>query len=115
MNLYEFTDDMQELSGFGGGYEAGCRKMVVAGLRWWDAHPDADPKFVGWKGIFGVLAENNADAEALTKVITDAEDGCTGAMHQAAIGHILWIRRHSWLAYVAESKARKAAEPKEEE
>ena len=32
MGKYQYTDDMGEISGFGEGYEATCRAMVVAGL-----------------------------------------------------------------------------------
>ncbi|KKK72152.1 hypothetical protein LCGC14_2906720, partial [marine sediment metagenome] len=33
MTVREYTDDMSELSGFGGGYEANCRAMVLGGLK----------------------------------------------------------------------------------
>ena len=34
---------MDEVSGFGGKYEATVRSMIRAGLEWWDAHPTARP------------------------------------------------------------------------
>lgn len=110
--MYEFTDEMDEISGFGGGYEACCRAMLKAGCEWWDAHPDADPKFKGNKDVFGVILEANADAEALTKAIMDApiksEEGkettagkeATGAMHHAVIQHCMMIRKNGWDWYV---------------
>jgi hypothetical protein len=102
-----YTDDMREISGFGGGYEATCRAMVLAGLAWFDAHPTADPKFHGFTGIFGIIQEDNEDAKALTQVVIDAAGGgggATGAMHQATIGHILAARRLGWDAYCAEMR-----------
>ena len=103
--LREYTDDMREISGFGKGYEATCRKMVLAGLDWFDAHPDADPTFHSYKGIYGALTEDNDDAKALTAAMIAAADGdCTGAMYEATVGHVLWIRAHSWEQYVIDAR-----------
>jgi hypothetical protein len=108
---YKYTDDMAELSGFGGGYEATCRAMVVAGLDWLDANPTADPKFYGYKHVYGIINEDNDDAKALTAVVLEAADGeATGAMHQASISHIVWIKAHGWEQYCQESRERKAKE-----
>lgn len=100
---FEWTEDMREISGFGGQYERACRAMVSAGCAWWSEHPDADPQFRGNQGIYGLITEENDGAEALGKVIEDAtksEGGCTGAMYQAAINHIFaWRNFGSWLAY----------------
>lgn len=105
---FEWTDDMAEISGFGGGYELCCRRMISMGCAWWSEHPDANPRFRGFEGIYGLIDETNADAEALTKAVIDASDGeATGAMHQAAITHIMaWRHRFagSWRAYQAEMR-----------
>lgn len=91
------------ISGFGGSYEEACQKMVVAGLEWLDAHPQADPQFKGYKNIYGIINEENDDAKALSKVVVDASGGdCTGAMHQASITHILWIKANGWDKYLTE-------------
>ena len=109
MARYEYTDDMAEISGFGGGYESTCRKMVVAGLEHLHAHSNAAPRFSGNPQIYGIISEDNDDATELTKAVVDAADGdCTGAMHQAAISHILWIQRNGWDRYCAESRERHA-------
>ena len=102
-STYEFTPEMDEISGFGGGYEATCRAMLKGGMDWWDAHPDADPKFSGYKGIYGVIHEDNDDAKALSKaVVAASNDDCTGAMHQAVVSACLYIRKNGWPKYVAE-------------
>ncbi len=100
--MYEFTEKMGEISGFGGSYEGCCRKMLKAGLEWFDAHPDAQPKFRGFEGIYGVITEDNLDANALSKAVCDAAEpeGATGAMHQAVIKSIFWIRKHGWKKYI---------------
>lgn len=102
MNQYEYpTGDF--ISGFGGEYEATCQKMVIAGVRWFDTHPKADPKFKGWKNIYGIIIEDNEDAKALSKAVVEASySECTGAMQQATISHIMWIKMHSWEEYLVE-------------
>lgn len=99
---YTWGPGMREVSGFGGSYEAACQAMVKAGCEWLDEHPEADPQFKGWKGIYGIIEETNDDAEALTKVVIDAAGGdATGAMHQATISSVLFIHSHSWEEFVA--------------
>lgn len=120
----EFTDDMGEISGFGGSYEAGCRAMLKAGVAWIDAHPDADLQFGGFRNVYGLLMDESADARALTRAVMDAaftdpetgkvttagEYGATGAMHQAVISHVLFIRKNGWEKYVTELRTREREE-----
>jgi hypothetical protein len=99
---YQFTPDMREISGFGGGYEQLCRDMLAAGLSWLDEHPSADPQFHGYPGITGIVCEDNDDARALTAAIVAPTDGdCTGAMHHAVVRAAMWIKANGWDAYVA--------------
>lgn len=107
----EWKESMGEISGFGGGYEAACRSMVLAGIAWIDANPEADPQFHGFRGIYGVIQEDNADAEALTKAIIDASGGdATGAMHQASVSHVLAYKRLGWDEYVRQLETREREE-----
>jgi len=77
--MYEFTEQMREISGFGGGYEQTCRNMLKAGLKWWDKNPEVKPEFHSYKNIYGVISEDNEDAKALSEVITQPpHDDCTG-------------------------------------
>lgn len=100
---YDFTESMGEISGFGGGYEQTCRNMLKAGLEWWDAHPAANPSFRAFNGVYGLIDETNEDAKALSKAVIDGAGGdCTGAMHQAVISSIFWIRKNGWEKYVKE-------------
>ena len=100
--MYEFEEGMSEISGFGGHYEENRRRMVKAGLEWFDEHPKADPKFIGYEGIYGIISEDNEDAKKLSKAVTASVSGCSGAMHQATIGHILHIHKVGWDIYVKE-------------
>ncbi len=105
---YEFTPEMGEISGFGGGYEQTCRDMLRAGLEWLDENPEADPQFHGYNGIYGIISEDNEDAKLLTEAVVAPTNGdCTGAMHQAVTGSVLWIKAHTWEECVA-----KMSEPK---
>ena len=104
---YQYTDDMGEISGFGGDYEQTCRNMVVAGLEWLDSNPNSDPQFHGYKSIYGVITEDNEDAKKLSDAVVNASGGdCTGAMHQATISRILWIRKNGWDKYCDECRKR---------
>ena len=107
MSKYAYTDKCDEISGFGGTYEEGCRKMVIAGLEWYDEHPNAMPKFHGWKGVFGLIIEDNSEAEALTKHMNDSINGeATGAMMQACLGHVNYARQHGWDKYIGNGEKR---------
>jgi hypothetical protein len=104
MIKYEFEEGMHEISGLGGSYEDACRTMVKAGMEWFDEHPAADPKFIRYEGIYGIISEDNEDAKNLSKAVTASVDDCTGAMHQATIGHILHIHKVGWETYIEEMK-----------
>ena len=113
MNNYEFTPEMDEISGFGGGYEATCRKMLRNGLEYWDKHPKLKPKYQGFKDVYGLCVDDNKDAKKLDKAIMKGIDDATGAMHQAVVSHIFFIRKNGWDKYVNEmSKRRNDAEEK---
>ncbi len=98
-NKYEWRPGMGQISGFGGAYEDACRTMVRNGCEWFDAHPDAKPTFSGYKDTFGICLSNNEDANALSAAICgDIEP--SGAMHQAAVQAVLFIKENSWEEYV---------------
>ena len=106
--MKHYTEEMGEISGFGGGYEKTCRKMVLAGVEWLEKNPTANPQFHGFNGIYGVIIGDNQDAKNLTAaVLKGGGDDITGAMHQAAISHIFAVKRHGWPEYCRQMKARK--------
>jgi hypothetical protein len=105
-----WSADMGEISGFGGGYEDCCRAMLAAGLKWLDEHPTADPRFHGYKNVYGLCMEDNEDAKSLSRAICDCEpareEGATGAMHQAVVSHVMFIKAKGWESYVEQMRAR---------
>ena len=106
----EFKPEWGEISGFGGGYEDTCRAMWAAGVKWWEKNPDADPHFQGYKNVYGIINDENADAKALSKAVTSASDDITGAQHQAVIQHLLAWKRLGPEAYGKQLLKREAKE-----
>ena len=105
MSKYVFTEEMNEISGFGGGYETGCRDMVVAGLEWLDNNPKANPTFDQYKNIYGLTTNENKDMEKMQDVMLKVCDGCSGAMMQATTNHVLHIKKVGWDKYIKEMTA----------
>lgn len=116
----QWTEDMGEISGFGGSYEARCRAMVLGGIKYIDEHPNKEIKFHSYKDIYGIVIEDNDAAKALTKAMMDEpvyQDGkllqeragvdCTGAMHHAATDHCLAYKRLGWEEYRKQLRERK--------
>ena len=56
----------------------------------------------GMKNVYGICMDNNEDAKSLDSAIMDGIDDCTGAMHQAVVSHIFYIRKNGWDKYVEE-------------
>lgn len=103
----QLTNETDEIFGFGDGYEDTCRRMLLAGLEWLAAHPQADPKFRRSPSIYGIIKEDNEDARALLAAVeTGSGEDCTGAMHQAVVSHCLFIKLHGWKAYIAKMSDR---------
>ncbi len=110
MSKYQYTPEMDEISGFGGGYEETCRKMVIAGVEWAEAKGDADPKYKEFENIYGITTGENEDAKAMQKAMFDASgNDCTGAMMQASMSHAMFILKNGWDKYVAEMQIKKTA------
>lgn len=140
MPYVEWTADMGEISGFGGGYEAACRAMVKAAVEYWEEQdrlenaPELqmarasgtqkhfDPLYRGFKGVFGLMESDNADAKALDEAMMNAtladgvtvrEAGPTGAMHQAAVSHVFAFRKLGPDEYRKQLRAREIDEARE--
>ena len=104
MNKIDFDIEnmsTRDISGFGGGYEEGCQKMLKNGLRFLK-----DRKIFDWSGyrqlknVTGICIAENKDAEALDKAIMEGIEDASGAMHQAVVNHLAYIWNHGlkkWL------------------
>ncbi|MCP5016234.1 MAG: hypothetical protein GY938_13325 [Ketobacter sp.] len=108
---YKHTEDMGEISGFGGGYEATCQQMLHNGVAFLHDHPNADARVMELRGkcpdgeeieVYGICDVRGDDAEAIESAVMDGIDDCTGAMHQAVMSRLMWINENGWDAYCEE-------------
>ena len=95
MVKYRFEKTMREISGFGGDYEAECRKMLRRGLLWLDEHPEVK---IEYKNNSVFLPANQETADLETVVVGNSEP--SGAMLGTVLIHIYWIHNHSWKEYM---------------
>jgi len=102
----KFTKEMGEISGFGGSYEATCRKMLLNAVKYFEEHPDCNPIFKGFEGVYGLMMADNEDAKALNEAIMEGIDDATGMMHEAVVISALYIKKHGWDKYVDEMSRR---------
>jgi hypothetical protein len=101
----KFTKEMREISGMGGSYEQCCRDMVIAGANWLKNNPDKNPEWKTFKNVFGLTTDENEDAKELENILLEASgDDCTGAMMQAAMSHVGFIKLNGWDKYVEQMK-----------
>lgn len=102
MSKYEFTNEMGEISGFGGDYEQACRKMVLAGIEYLEKNKSIDFSFKEYENIYGILAETSEDTDKVIKAMIAANDGfgATGGMVQATLNHVKFIYEKGWNKYV---------------
>jgi hypothetical protein len=107
---YRHTDDMPQISGFGGGYEECCQDMLEAGVNWLDKHKNPDLKMHGYEGVYGLLVADSDDAKSLEKAVIAAAKGeATGAMHHAVMSRLGFIAKNGWDAYCVELRKPEAS------
>jgi hypothetical protein len=110
MSKYQYTPAMDEISGFGGGYEETCRKMVIAGVEWADKKGNANPTWKESPQVTGITIDENDDAKELQKVMCEASgNDCTGAMMQACMNHVLYVMKNGWDKYVETMSKKESA------
>ena len=83
----------RDISGFGGGYEALCQKMLKNGLKFLRQREPFDwSGYKQFKGIYGICTAEGKDAKELDKAIMEGVEDATGAMQQAVVNHLaaLW-------------------------
>ncbi len=86
-----------DISGFGKdtSYEKCCQKMLQVGYEWLENNKDKLKRLKGhtYKNVYGIFEPDSKEAKELSKVIVKGVD-CTGAMHQAVMGHLFYISRN---------------------
>lgn len=90
-----------DVSGMGGGYERACQLMIQAGVKFLQEN-EFHFDYRTLKGVYGVAFSDAPWSEDLEKVLMDAVGGdCTGAMHQCVIGHLTYIHKESYEAWLS--------------
>lgn len=108
---YKYTDDMREISGFGGAYEEACRQMVIAGMQWFDLNPKASVSFKEYENVTGLTFDETDDCKALQKHMNAAiGDSASGAMMHYCLSHVLGAQKIGWEEYQRKLRALKAKE-----
>jgi hypothetical protein len=117
-----WTDDMGELSGIGAdnpGYEADCRRMIMAGAEWLEAHPNAEIAITKAMGDLVVIAAwervysgDTPHGHELLQVLhraccADRGDrrGPTALQMGAAIELLRFIEAYGWDTFVRRRRA----------
>jgi hypothetical protein len=98
-----------DISGFGKytGYEKACQNMLQAGWKWMSKNKKEELKGHTYTNIYGIFEPDNKATEELSQVIAKAEPDCSGAMHQAVFGHLMYINKYGlekWKKKVKEKK-----------
>jgi hypothetical protein len=103
MSKYQYTEKCIEVSGFGGGYEDACRKMVQTGMEWLDKHKEANPTFDQFKNVYGLTTNENDDMKDMQSAMNEAiSNGASGAMMQVSTNHVLYAHKNGWEKYISE-------------
>lgn len=116
---YEFSESMNEISGYGGCHERACRAGVRAGARWSSEHLGARPEygFGFFTRDYQRVVAMNADAAALVRAIEIQDfirddgvhvplaDVLTDEMLHQILHHVEYIGSHGWNSYVAKMTA----------
>ncbi len=93
-----------DISGFGGGYEAGCQKMLLNGLKFLNEHPNFDwSAYKEYRGVIGVTIAESCEAKKLDEAVCQGVEP-SGAMHSAVISHLAYINKHGYDGWVAEAE-----------
>lgn len=103
--MAENIKKITEISGFGKDtdYEEACQTMLQAGYEWLVQHgKEADLKANTIKNAYGILIPKSEDAKALSEAIAKVVPDCSGAMHQAVMGHLFAINRVGLTAWKKE-------------
>jgi hypothetical protein len=103
MTTYRHSQDMPEISGFGGDYEKCCQDMLEAGVKWLHDNPQPSLEAHSFEGVYGVMVPDSDDAKRLESAVLEAAGGdATGAMHHAVMSRLFWISKNGWDAYCKE-------------
>ena len=99
--------NISNISGMDKEYEDVCQKMLQAGFDWLEENKKAKLEGHTYKGIYGIFEPDSDDAKKLSEVVGNSVSDCTGAMHQAVMGHLFFIAGNGiekWKSEVQDKK-----------
>lgn len=89
-----------DISGFGGGYENECQKILKAGIEFLEKNP-GEIKFKQSKNVFGIIdSSEDQRTSDLEDALVKASGDCTGGMVHATMQHLWFISKNGvdkWL------------------
>lgn len=92
------------ISGFGGGYEWTCQRMLANGYKWLQANCERKKHidYQGFKGVYGLCEAVGDISREFDEAIMENVSDATGAMHHAVVAHLAYMSEHSWEQWVHE-------------
>lgn len=93
-----------ELTGFSGGYEATTQHMLWNAVRFFAENPDKTFPSMQNDSIVGIAFNEGENGKAFDKAMMEGVDDATGAMHQCATNHALFIKKNGYKKWYAELK-----------
>jgi len=98
---YEWTDEMAEISGFGGEYELSCRKMITTGLEWLEDNDGPIAEFSTGHNVTARIDEGTEATGELRAHMASAVDvDPSPSMLHLCVKQALYAQEIGWDAYV---------------
>ena len=102
-----------DITGFGGGYEATCQKMLWNAVRFLVGQ-ERDVKSKQYESIYGIAINKGEDGMAFDKAMMKGIKDATGAMHQCATNHALYIGKNGYEKWFSELGDHRSKDGKKE-
>jgi len=96
---YEYTKKCKEVTGLSRDQENACRKMVVAGVKWFDDNPKASPKFKEYLSP-SVVVGDNSDTKSIEDAMLEVVDDNYSELLMTAFSHCLFASKNGWDKYI---------------
>ena len=106
---YKHTEDMGEISGFGGDYEATCQQMLHNGVAFLAERAGTNIKVLENPNVYGIVKLEGQDADALEDAVMHGIDDCTEAMHHNIMVRLAFINKNGWNKYCVELRKGKTS------
>ena len=98
-----------DITGFGGGYEATCQQMLWNAVRFLVGQK-RDVKSKQCENIYGIAINEGEDGKAFDKAMMEDIDDATGAMHQCATNHAMYISKNGYKKWFEELGIKRKAD-----